>query len=235
MDCIAAGDIAASGSGMPAAAPDGHDATAAPAASLCMNCDLRMRCLGGAAAAAGTAQLRSILAGRRSLRTWEILYRPGDAFEHVYVVRSGALKSSVRPEGPEQVVGFHFPGELLGVDGMAGGRHGVTVTALEDTQVCAVRFAPRGGEPAGTRALLARLWDMMSCELVRERAHRSLLATLPARRRVTAFLASVTARLRRRGPAGLPAALTGDDIASYLGVGAQDVDAALPARLGTLQ
>jgi CRP/FNR family transcriptional regulator len=218
MESIAADGAAASGSG-------------AATASLCMNCEVRSRCLGGVAAEAGTSQLRSLLAGRHRLRRMEVLYHPGEAFDYVYAVRSGTLKSVAQGRGGEQVRGFHFPGELVGVDGMADGRHRVAVLALEEAQICAVRFVPRGGDGEGARTLLARLWDMMSCEVVRERTHHSLLATLPASRRVRAFLASVSARMRRRGTTDLPPALTGTDVASYLGLAPEVVGAALESHV----
>ena len=223
MEFIAVGVRAATGHGVPGGTLPQHPSEPAASGSLCMRCEVRARCLGGIAAEAGTAQLQGILSGRKVLRQGEELYGLGDRFEHVYAVRSGALKSTAGRDAGEQVVGFHFPGELVGVDGMAGGRQRVTATALEDTQLCALRFAPRGGEPEGVRAFLARLWDMMSCEVVRERTHRSLLAMLPPAHRVAAFLASVAGR-RRGAVAGRARLLPAEDIASYLGVPADTVD-----------
>lgn len=214
MDCIAE----------PAAASAQPDPTVAahslatPTATLCMNCEVRVRCLGGIAAEAGTAQLQGILAGRIVLRAREVLYEPDDPFTHVHAVRSGALTSVARRDDGQQAVGFHFPGEVVGVDGMATGRQRVAVVALEETQLCAMRFAPRGNEPAGVRSLLARLWDMMSCELVRERAHQSLLSTLPPEKRVAAFLASVSRRRRGRKAGRLPLGMGPGEIGGYLGV-----------------
>src|SRR5690349_4120641 len=92
----------------PAAFCSPPDTVAAPAraaasATLCMNCEVRARCLGGVAAEAGTAQLQGILAGRQVLRVRELLYEPDDPFHYVYAVRSGALASSVRTADGEQV------------------------------------------------------------------------------------------------------------------------------------
>jgi CRP/FNR family transcriptional regulator len=226
MDCTAAGRQAAPShaSHAHAHAPAG---AAAPAASgvLCMRCEVRARCLGGVAAEAGTLQLQDVLGGRQVLRGGEVLYRPGEPLRTVYVVCRGALKSTVRRDDGEQVGGFHFPGELVGVDGLVDGRHRATLTALEGSEVCAVRFAPRAGAPTGVRALLARLWDMMSCELVREGVHQGLLATLPPPRRVAAFLASVAGRMRGR-PGDAP--LRAQDVASYLRLAPETVASLLP-------
>jgi CRP/FNR family transcriptional regulator len=194
-----------------------REAPPSASATLCMNCEVRTRCLGGVAAEAGTTQLRAVLAGRRTLRLGETLYEPEDRFRVVHAVRSGSLMSFVRRADGEVVRGFHFPGEMVGVDGMASGSQRVTVSAMEDTQLCVIRFAPRTGDAAGLRAVLARLWDMMSCEVMRARAHDALLATLAPQQRVAAFLASVSRRMRgRRGR--LPPGLAGGAIASYLRV-----------------
>jgi CRP/FNR family transcriptional regulator len=212
------------------ATPDRPAARTPAAASLCMACEVRARCLGDTAAQAGTVQLRGILAGRQALRGREILYRPGEPFDTVYTVRSGALISTVQGEGGPAVIGFHFPGEVVGVDGMATGRQQVTVTALEETQLCALRFAPRTADTPGARAFLARLWDMMSCELVRERTHQGLLGTIAPQRRLAAFLASVRSRMRGgRGRLRLPLGLTGGEIASYLRLPVEPVEATLHA------
>jgi len=228
MDCsIGAGELAGTVLGLAGMAIASAKGTERVSGSLCMSCQVRTRCLGGIAAEAGTAQLQGILTGRRALRVQEILYRPDDEFEYIYAVRSGALVSVDEGEHGDEVLGFHFPGEVVGVDGMASGRHRVTVRALGDTQLCAMRFAPRAGDAPGVRAFLSRLWDMMSCELVRERAHQALLATLPPQRRVAAFLASAAARMRRHGPLRLPPGLSGGAIASYLRVAPEAVAAAL--------
>ena len=211
MECTDVGLRAASGTGLPVE-------TSPPAPSpasgvLCMRCEIRARCLGGVAAEAGTAQLQGVLAGRVALLRSEVLYGPGEALRHVYVVRKGTLRSSVRRADGVHVSGFHFPGELVGVDGLTDGRQRATVVALESAELCALRFAPRPDAPAGVRAFFARLWDIMSCEMLRERAHQSLLATLPPAQRVLAFLASAAARAKSRR-AILP--LTAQDVASYL-------------------
>jgi CRP/FNR family transcriptional regulator, anaerobic regulatory protein len=230
MDCTDVGLAAADSQALPAVGTPGP---AAPAASglLCMRCDIRARCLGGIAAEAGTAQLQAVLAGRTSLRAREVLYRPGETLQHVHVVRRGALVSTILLADGEQVSGFHFPGELIGVDALLDGRHRARVAALEPAELCTVRFAPRPAEPAGVRALLARLWDMMSVEVVRERAHQGLLATLAPPQRVAAFLASVAGRAR--GRAGT-VPLHAEDVASYLRLAPEMVERLLaPGAPGT--
>ena len=213
MDCVA--DEPVSTGPLESVVP--CEALPSASAALCMNCEVRARCLGGIAAEAGTTQLKAVLAGRRALRVREVLMEADEGQGLVYAVRSGSLVSSIRRADGEEVRGFHFPGEMVGLERPAKGKLRPTIAAMEDTQVCVMRMAPRAGEAAGLRAVLSRLWDMMSCEVLRERAHQALLATLPPQQRVAAFLASVTQRMRgRRGR--LPPGLAGAAIASYLRV-----------------
>lgn len=213
MDCTAAGLHAAHGPFFAGDIPPPPAPAHGPSGVLCMRCEVRARCLGGVAAEAGTAQLKGILAGRSALRRGEVLRPPDDGSSYVHVVRRGSLKSTLGRDDGEQVAGFHLRGELVGVEGVLAPGLPTTVTALEEAELCALRFAPSGGEAPGVRAFLARLWDMISCELVRERGQRSLLAALAPRERVAAFAANASVRTR-----GRPWPMDARDVASYLRV-----------------
>lgn len=232
MDCHSVGPRAATSSH--GAAPDGaaiSNLLPLDHASLCVSCPVRNLCLGGAASELGTTQLRNFLAGRRRLRAGETAYLRNDPFVHLYAVRSGSLKSALPQAHGEQVVAFHLPGEVVGADALSSGMHRATVTALEDTELCAVRWEPWKSAQPAARGFLGRLWDMMSRELVRESGHRLTLAALAPQQRVWTFLVGMTQRLRARGYASrdvhLP--MTRADIASYLEIPLETVGRALTA------
>ena len=199
--------------------------------SLCMNCRVRSACIGGVAAAAGTTQLRSVLLGRRRLKPGEAIYREDEHFTVLYAVRSGSLKSAARRGDGEQVLGFHLPGEVVGVDGIAHARHAATVTALEDTDLCAIRYGAYEPTQPGARAFFGKLWDMMSTQLVQERTHAALLAGLNANQRVSAFLVTMSARMRARGYSSreFHLRMSRAEIGSYLGVTMETVSRTLSA------
>ena len=49
-----------------------------------------------------------------------VLYRVGDSFDALYVIRFGSCKIVLLAEGGrEQVVGYHMAGEVVGIDGVA--------------------------------------------------------------------------------------------------------------------
>jgi CRP/FNR family transcriptional regulator, anaerobic regulatory protein len=199
-------------------------------ATLCMACPVRESCIGRVAAQVGTRHLATLLVGRRRLQAGEVMYLSGQAFVSLYAVRSGSLKSTGPEQDGERVRGFHFAGEMVGADGLAQGRHTATVTAMEDTEVCALRFCASGG-----RAYLGRLWDMMSRDLLSQRARAIRLASMPPQQRVTALLATLARRVRRPGA---PARehrlrLSPSDVAGYLRVPVAVVEGVLAGRDGS--
>jgi CRP/FNR family transcriptional regulator len=207
--------------------------------SLCVTCRVRSQCLGDVAAEEGTTQLRGVLLGRRRLRAGEVVSCQDEPLRYLHLVRSGSLKSTSPQREAARVVGFHWPGEVAGCDPVASQRAAVTLTALEDTELCVVRYpANEGGDP-GARAFHGRLWDMVSRELVRERALAGWLLALPPNRRLAAFLANAAARMRARGFAARDSRLhmSAADIASYLGVTLESVESSLSlfARRGLLE
>ena len=213
MDCSAVGGQVAAPGGEPFSWSAAGAEMPPASASLCMTCPVRDLCIGGVAAQAGTRQLLEVLAGRRALRAGEAFEQPHPC---ICVVRSGSLKSLApgADAGPAQ--GFHFRGEAVG----AGGRGGLRLLALEDSELCVMRAGVDGRPDPESRACLDRLWDMVSRELLRERAQANWLASLQPVRRTTTFLAGLAARARGQGrsPQVLRLHLTTADIAAFLDV-----------------
>jgi CRP/FNR family transcriptional regulator len=196
MDCNAVDrQAAAFGEDAPA-----WEATSAPSrpgdASLCMTCPVRSLCIGGLAAQAGTRQLLTVLAGRCLLRAGETVHQPCFSLS---VIRRGSLKSTAPDGDADRPHGFHFPGEVVGAGGLAGSGQALQLVALEDTELCAMRPGVALVPGIGSRAYTGRLWDMISRDLVRERAQAGWLASLAPERRVAAFLASLALRVRAAG------------------------------------
>ena len=90
----------------------------------CGNCRLASICLPLALEQDDIEQLDSIIQRSKPLQKHQHLYREGDDFQSVYAVRSGTLKAyKTTDDGREQVTGFYFPGEILGMDGISNNTH----------------------------------------------------------------------------------------------------------------
>ena len=69
------------------------------------------------------------------------LFREGDAFNAIAAVREGTVKTwRVDRDGREQVLGFHLPGEVIGLSAIDGERYPCNADALESVQLCRLSF-----------------------------------------------------------------------------------------------
>jgi CRP/FNR family transcriptional regulator, anaerobic regulatory protein len=158
---------------------------------------------------------------RRKVLAGEDLFRQGDAFRFIYAVRCGTLKSTVTlADGREQICGFHLTGEVIALDGIASGAYAATTTALEDTQVCGVAYAPLVDVIGHDSVLQHRLSRLMSREIVRTHRLVMLLGSLNAQERLAAFLLDMSQRFDAHGYSAREFILrmTRAEIGSFLGL-----------------
>src|SRR3546814_9553232 len=105
----------------------------------CGHCSLRQLCLPANIGVDDMARLDDVVRRRRPLKRDERLFHHGDVLTSVYVARSGAVKTvSISEGGDERIIGFHLPGELMGLDALADGEHLCEAVALDPAEVCEV-------------------------------------------------------------------------------------------------
>jgi len=86
-------------------------------------------------------KLASLVSHPPVLEEGKHLFQAGDDLTAVYAVRTGAFKTyAFNSDGQEYVLGFAFPGELVGFDGVYSRRHGCNAMAVEDSSVCALPY-----------------------------------------------------------------------------------------------
>lgn len=192
----------------------------------CMNCSLRSLCLPEGLAVADVEKLDDVVQQRVPLDPGQPLFHAGDPFDHLYVVRSGSMRSTqAGAPGEEQVIGFHLAGELLGLDAISAGRYQSEAVALERTSLCAVPFVELERVALHVPGLQQQLLRIISREMVEEHKHLAALGRRSARERLALFLHSLALRLERSGLPGDAISLTMSrgDIASYLGMALETV------------
>lgn len=187
----------------------------------CATCRLRDLCLAEGLDAETMVRMDELVTARVRLRKNETLFRAGDRFTSLYAIRSGSCKTvSLSEDGRDQVGGYHMSGEIIGTDGIGTDHHGCQAVALEDTEVCALRFERMealGRQNIGFQHNLHRL---LSREIARERAVMLLLGTMVAERRLAVFLLDLSERYHARGYSSCEFVLrmTREEIGSYLGL-----------------
>src|SRR3546814_9640094 len=67
------------------------------------------------------------------LHAGEHVFRVGDPFEAIAAVRAGTVKTYVVDrDGRKHVLGFHFPGEVIGLDAIAGDNYPCNAVRSEE-------------------------------------------------------------------------------------------------------
>lgn len=185
----------------------------------CATCPTRVYCLGAGLDVARLQLLGECMRPSPPLRRGEYLYRAGDRADGCYIVRSGVYKTyTVNSSGEEYVTGFYYPGEMLGLPGLARGSQEESAVAIETGTACRVR-----------PDLLPALWSLGSGEsllrLVGEHDRRATAARISLSQskadcRVARFLLELSQRMSSLGrdPHVLPVPMSRTDLASYLGM-----------------
>jgi CRP/FNR family transcriptional regulator, anaerobic regulatory protein len=187
----------------------------------CAECCLRDLCLPQGLSDAGMEEFRALVFAHRRLKFGQALYRAGESFQAIYLVRAGFLKTVVVLEdGREQVTGLYMSGDVLGMDGIASGTHASDAIALADSDICVVPYERLEAMSDDERPMRRHLHRLLSHEIVREQRMMLLLGTMSAEERVAAFLLNLSQRFSARGFSGSEFVLrmTREEIGSLLGM-----------------
>lgn len=193
----------------------------ADAASACERCALNAICLPEGLAGAERQEYEALILQRKRLRAGEALYRAGDPFGHLYFVKTGSFKTVLLlDDGREQITGFHFAGDVLGIDAISSPNHPSEAVALEDASVCAIPFAQLTRLSRRVGHLQSYVQRLLARELVRDQGLMLLLGRMHAGERVVVFLRNLSNRFRARGysPHEFTLPMAREDIGNYLGL-----------------
>ena len=144
----------------------------------------------------------------------------------IFVVKHGAFKAYLNPpDGDEHVAGFHFPGEVMGLDGIADEQYQCDMIALDDAQVCKVSLKDFESVSAKFPALQREIISVSSRSITAAQRMLLLIAKRPTEERLIMFLLSISQRFRHVGMPSkqfrLP--MTHHDIANYLGMAPETI------------
>jgi len=167
------------------------------------------------------ARLDGLVSRRLSVARGGTLYDSGDSFQALYAVRAGFFKTRTSSEdGREHVTGFQMAGDLLGLDGISSDHHTCDAVALEDSQVCVIRYDHLEQLSRDFTELQRQFHRVLGREIVRDHGVMMLLVSMRAEERLAAFLLNLAQRLHVRGfsPNALVLRMTRQEIGTYLGL-----------------
>lgn len=188
--------------------------------ATCQRCHLRSRCLPRELDAEELAEFSALVSRRGPIARGERLFWAGAPFEKLYALQSGSVKTCVRTyEGRHQVIGFHFPGEILGMDAIHHRLHPCSAVALEETWICMLPYAKVDRFACKTPQLTHTLAELMSGQLVERQQTLMSLAKYSVERRLLRFLFAMQGRSYTRFRPGdaMFLSMSRADLANYLG------------------
>lgn len=194
---------------------------------FCSTCAFSQACLSEGMDKSALLDLHVLVEHVGPLHANDHVFREGDPFEAIAAVRAGTVKTYVIDrDGHEQVLGFHLPGEVIGLNAIDGDRYPCNAVALDTVMLCRFSFPKISVLAARLPGLQQHLFRLMSRDIGRA----SLLAgDYSADQRMAAFLIGLSQRLAARGfsPDRFQLTMARTDIANYLRLAPETVSRVL--------
>ena len=165
--------------------------------------------------------LDDIIERKKPLHKHDKLVKAGDKFNSLYAVRAGSFKSFVSSkDGEEQIIGFHFPGDIIGFDALRENAHQSYTQALETAMVCELPYETLDKMAVQFPKLRHQIMSFMSAEIKQDHDLMMLLNKRTAEERLIYFLAHLSKRFEDRGfsPRQYNLSMTRNEIGNYLGL-----------------
>ncbi len=166
-------------------------------------------------------KLELVVKGSKPLHKGHHLFRINDKFDSLYAVRSGSVKSYIIDEhGEEQIIGFYFPGEILGFDAIDSKQHTCSSVALETSTFCYLPFERLNEICLKIPDLQNQMFRLLSRELTSENKLLLTINRKTAEERIATFLISLSSRFKILGYSAREynLSMSRQEIGNYLGL-----------------
>ena len=195
--------------------------------TFCSTCAFSRACLSQGMDKASLRDLHMLVEHIGPLHPGDHVFRAGDPNEAIAAVRAGTVKTyTIDRDGREHVLGFHLPGEVIGLDAIDGDRYPCNAVALDTATLCRFSFPKISLLATQLPGLQQTLFRLLS----RDIGNASLLAgDWSADERMAAFLVGMSRRLAARGfsPQRFQLTMGRGDIANYLRLAPETVSRVL--------
>jgi hypothetical protein len=108
---------------------------------FCSTCAFSQACLDEGMDKGALMDLHVLVEHVGPLQPGAHVFREGDPFDAIAAVRAGTVKTYVvDPDGREHVLGFHLPGEVIGLNAIDGDSYPCNAVALDTVMLCRFSF-----------------------------------------------------------------------------------------------
>ena len=194
--------------------------------ATCNNCSLAELCLPRGLDSDDLQTLDEIIKQRILLQKKQVVFKQGSTSGCIYAVRSGCVKTyTTAKDGEEQILGFHLPGEILGLDGLDNKIHSCSAVALNTSTVCELPISELNVLCVKMPGLQQQLLSLISDEISKDHTMLLLLARRNAEQKLATFLANISERFKTRGYSGdmFELSMSRNEIGNYLGIADETV------------
>lgn len=194
---------------------------------FCSSCAFSQACLAEGMDKRALMDLHVLVEHVGPLHAGQHLFREGDPFEAIAAVRAGTVKTyAIDSDGHEHVLGFHLPGEVIGLNAIDGESYPCNAVALDTVMLCRFSFPKISVLAARLPGLQQHLFRLMSRDIG---SASQLAGDWSADQRMAAFLIGLSRRLAARGFSADRFQLTmaRTDIANYLRLAPETVSRVL--------
>ena len=158
------------------------------------------------------------------VRLNERVFREGDKLENLYVVKSGSIKTFITNQsGQEQILNFHGPGDLLGLDSLPFNQNMATAISLETSSVCALPIHKL--EEVFEQLIPSWLIEFAMNKFKQKNSNIHMLGKKNANTRIASFLLKISQNHKMLGCSDteFDLSMSRDDIGNYLGLASETV------------
>ena len=194
---------------------------------FCSTCAFSQACLSEGMDKRALMDLHVLVEHVGPIHAGEHIFREGDPFEAIAAVRTGTVKTYVVDrDGREHVLGFHLPGEVIGLNAIDGEHYPCNAVALDTVMLCRFSFPKIAVLAARLPGLQKHLFRLLSRDIGRAAL---LSGDWSADQRMAAFLITLSRRLAARGfsPNRFQLTMARVDIANYLRLAPETVSRVL--------
>ena len=196
----------------------------------CGECRLNAHCLVRVNGDKGDSPRAGMSVTGHVVRRGTHIFRMGDAFDALYSVRSGAVKTyRLTESGEQQVTGFYLPGDVFGLDSVESKTYASNAVALDTTCVCAFSYERLKSLCQSTGEVNDRLARRLSQRIRESERTFMVLGHKTADERMAWFLTELSRKQARLGlsPNELNLMMPRTDISSYLMLAVETVSRVL--------
>ena len=192
----------------------------------CENCSLKDLCLPRSLDIKELEKLDRIVITEKISNKNIKIFNQGDSSGSIFAVKSGSIKTfTTARNGDEQILGFHLPGELIGLDGLDNMIHSCSAATLEPTSVCELPIKDLNILCVKMPGLQRQLLNLISNVISGDHEMLLMMAKCSAKQKFARFIISLTTRYKKRdiAPNQYKLVMTRADIGNYLGVSKETI------------